>query len=279
MLAENQERIAERFPLFHRVKNDHDIHVYIEEQNKSMHAMGFTEHSFAHIGVVADRVGYVLETLGVDDHTLDLALTAAWMHDLGNVVNRVDHSQSGALMTFYLLDKMGIPAEDIAPIVRAIGNHDEGSGVPVIVVSAKDDLDSKVDVLSIGADDYVTKPFEIKEVVARMRVQLRKRTAAAADTLSFGGISMDREHFTVTADGAEVPKLTRQEYRILELLVQHPTRVYSKDAIYEYAWQEPYVGETKTLDVHMSNLRKKLKQVSEKEYIETIWGIGYRMKS
>ena len=183
---------------------------------------------------------------------------------------RVEHFDL-VLLDLSLPGKTG---EEVLREIRENGNH-----MPVIVVSAKDDLDSKVDVLSIGADDYVTKPFEIKEVVARMRVQLRKRTAAAADTLSFGGIFMDREHFTVTADGAEVPKLTRQEYRILELLVQHPTRVYSKDAIYEYAWQEPYVGETKTLDVHMSNLRKKLKQVSEKEYIETIWGIGYRMKS
>ena len=81
-----------RFPLFNRVKKDHDIAVYIEEQNKSMHAMGFTEHSFAHIGVVADRTAYILDTLGLDDHTIDLALTAAWMHDLGNVINRVDHS-------------------------------------------------------------------------------------------------------------------------------------------------------------------------------------------
>ena len=104
---------AQRFPLYNRVRNDHDIHVYIEEQNKSMHAMGYTEHSFAHIGVVAERTGYILETLGKDDHTVDLALIAAWMHDLGNVVNRVDHSQSGALMTFYLLDKMGFPAEDM----------------------------------------------------------------------------------------------------------------------------------------------------------------------
>ncbi|MBR6020346.1 MAG: response regulator transcription factor [Lachnospiraceae bacterium] len=153
-------------------------------------------------------------------------------------------------------------------------------GLPVIVVSAKDDLDSKVDVLSIGADDYVTKPFEIKEVVARIRVQLRKRGSGQETTgvISFGGLEIDPEHFTVTADGAEVPTLTRQEYRILELLVQHPTRVFSKDAIYEYAWQEPYIGETKTLDVHMSNLRKKLKAASERDYIETIWGIGYRMK-
>jgi len=175
-----------------------------------------------------------------------------------------------------LLD-LALPGQSGEEVLREI--RAKGSGTPVIVVSAKDDLDSKVDVLSIGADDYVTKPFEIKEVTARIRVQLRKRGATPSDTLSFGGITLDREHFTVTADGAEVPKLTRQEFRILELLVQHPTRVYSKDAIYEYAWQEPYVGETKTLDVHMSNLRKKLKQVSEKEYVETIWGIGYRMKA
>ncbi len=135
-----------RFPLFNKVRHDHDISVYIEEQNKSMNAMGFTEHSFAHIGVVTDRTGYILDTLGVDDHTIDLALTAAWMHDLGNVVNRVDHSQSGALMAFYLLNNMGVPAEDIAPIIRAIGNHDEGSGVPVSNVAAALIIADKSDV-------------------------------------------------------------------------------------------------------------------------------------
>ena len=153
-----------RFPLYNRVRNDHDIHVYIQEQNKSMHAMGFTEHSFAHIGVVTDRVGYILETLGVDDHTIDLALTAAWMHDLGNVVNRVDHSQSGALMTFYLLDKMGIPAEDIAPIVRAIGNHDEGSGVPVSNIAAALIIADKSDVRMSRVQDEV-KDFDIHDRV------------------------------------------------------------------------------------------------------------------
>lgn len=168
----------------------------------------------------------------------------------------------------------GTGGEEVLREIRAKGT------LPVIVISAKDDLNSKVDVLSIGADDYVTKPFEIKEVIARIRVQLRKQAGLkpeTADLVSYGGIVLDRERFTVTADGKEVPKLTRQEYRILELLVQNPSRVFSKDAIYEYAWQEPYVGETKTLDVHMSNLRKKLKTVSDAEYIETIWGIGYRM--
>lgn len=163
-MSDNSIDKAMRFPLYYRVRSDHDIHVYIEEQNKSMHAMGFTEHSFAHIGVVADRVGYILETLGVDDHTIDLALTAAWMHDLGNVVNRVDHSQSGALMTFYLLDKMGIPAEDIAPIVRAIGNHDEGSGVPVSNIAAALILADKSDVRRSRVQDDI-KDFDIHDRV------------------------------------------------------------------------------------------------------------------
>ncbi len=154
-----------RFPLFNRVKHDHDINVYIEEQNKSMHAMGFTEHSFAHIGVVADRTAYILDTLGMDDHTIDLALTAAWMHDLGNVINRADHSQSGALMAFYLLDKMGIPAEDIAPVIRAIGNHDEGSGLPVSNIAAALILADKSDVRRSRVQDDDKLNYDIHDRV------------------------------------------------------------------------------------------------------------------
>ena len=156
---------ADRFPLYNRVRNDHDIGVYIKEQNLSMKAMGFTEHSLAHIGVVADRVGYILETMGEDDHTIDLALTAAWMHDLGNIVNRVDHSQSGAMMTFYLLDKMGIPAEDIAPVIRAIGNHDEGSGVPVSNIAAALIIADKSDVRRSRVQDEDERTYDIHDRV------------------------------------------------------------------------------------------------------------------
>ena len=155
---------ATRFPLFNRIKQDHDIGVYIREQNSSLKAMGFTEHSLAHIGVVADRAGYILETMGEDDHTIDLALTAAWMHDLGNIINRVDHSQSGAMMTFYLLDKMGIPAEDIAPVIRAIGNHDEGSGVPVSNIAAALNIADKSDVRRSRVQDE-KKNFDIHDRV------------------------------------------------------------------------------------------------------------------
>ncbi len=165
MEEKNIHTDAERFPLFNRIRNDHDIKIYIEEQNKSMHALGFTEHSFAHIGIVTERTGYILSTLGEDDHTIDLALTAAWMHDLGNVVNRVDHSQSVALMAFYLLDKMGIPAEDIAPIIRAIGNHDEGNGLPVSKIAAALILADKSDVRRSRVQDFDESKYDIHDRV------------------------------------------------------------------------------------------------------------------
>nr|WP_303182698.1 response regulator transcription factor [Lachnoclostridium phocaeense] len=151
--------------------------------------------------------------------------------------------------------------------------------IPVIVLTAKDRLDDKVDLLKSGADDYVTKPFEIREVLARIEVQLRRRgtAEAAGDTLSHRKMTLDKEPFKVFVRGRELPRFTRQEFAILELLLSHPGRVYSKEEIFEYAWEEPYMGETKTLDVHISNIRRKIKKETQEEYIETIWGIGYRM--
>ena len=136
----------ERFPLFNKVKNNHDINVYINEQNKTLRAMGYTEHKYEHVEIVKERTGYILETLGYDDHTIDLALCAAWMHDIGNVVNRINHSQTGAIMAFNILGSIGISADDIAPIIRAIGNHDEGNGIPVSLISAALILSDKSDV-------------------------------------------------------------------------------------------------------------------------------------
>lgn len=164
-MSRHMQDYETRFPLFAKVRHDRDISVYIEEQNKSMQALGYTEHSFAHIGVVADRTSYILETIGADDHTIDLALTAAWMHDLGNIINRIDHSQSGAVMAFYLLDKMGIPATDIAPIIRAIGNHDEGSGVPVSEIAAALILADKSDVRRSRVQDEGTGNYDIHDRV------------------------------------------------------------------------------------------------------------------
>lgn len=125
-----------------------------------------------------------------------------------------------------------------------------------------------------------TQPFEIREVLARVQVQLRrkeeKETGIECD-LSFKDMVLNRDTFQVRIDGRILSKITKQEFAILELLLRNPKQVFSKEDIFEYAWDEPYMGETKTLDVHISNIRKKIKQVTSDEYIETVWGIGYRL--
>ena len=175
-----------------------------------------------------------------------------------------------------LLDLMlpGITGEEVLAEIRKKGK------LPVIVLTAKDGLDEKVQVLTNGADDYITKPFEIREVLARIQVQLRHKEEKETEeehNLSFKKMVLNRDTFQVKIDGKILPKITKQEFAILELLLRNPKQVFSKEDIFEYAWDEPYMGETKTLDVHISNIRKKIKTVTSEEYIETIWGIGYRL--
>jgi metal-dependent HD superfamily phosphatase/phosphodiesterase len=131
---------------YEEIKKDESIKVYIAQADASLGALGFTEHSFAHVGRVAEMAGYLLETLGYDERTVELAKIAGYLHDIGNLVNRVEHSQSGAVMAFRILDKMGFPAEEISMIVTAIGNHDEGTGVPVNPMAAALILADKSDV-------------------------------------------------------------------------------------------------------------------------------------
>ena len=128
------------------VKKDHAVRVYIAQADASMEALGFTEHSFAHVTKVAQFAGDLLEKLGYPERTVELAKIAGYLHDIGNVVNRVDHSQSGAVMAFRILDRMEFPPEEIATIVTAIGNHDEGTGVPVNAVAAALIIADKSDV-------------------------------------------------------------------------------------------------------------------------------------
>ena len=175
-----------------------------------------------------------------------------------------------------LLDLMlpGISGEEVLQEIRKQGN------TPVIILTAKDTIDDKVEVLQSGADDYVTKPFDIKEVLARVAVQIRRMEGSFSEgNLVYQGLELDRENFCVRVDQTELPKITRQEFSILELLLKHPKKVFSKEEIFEYAWEEAYMGETKTLDVHISNIRKKIKAVTQEEYIDTVWGIGYRLHS
>ena len=186
------------------------------------------------------------------------------------LLNMQDHDYALVLLDLML---PGIPGEAVLEEIRKKGN------LPVIVLTAKDSLDEKVEVLTSGADDYITKPFEIREVLARVQVQLRHKEEKEAEdyNLSFKDMVLNRDTFQIRIDGRILPKITKQEFAILELLLRNPKQVFSKEDIFEYAWDEPYMGETKTLDVHISNIRKKIKQVTSDEYIETVWGIGYRL--
>lgn len=174
-----------------------------------------------------------------------------------------------------LLDLMmpGLSGEEVLAQIRSHSN------LSVIVLTAQDMLEEKVKLLSEGADDYITKPFDIQEVVARIYVQLRHaaQDAACEQQLSFRELTLDRTTFEVSINGTVLPQITRQEFAILELLLKNPRQVFSKEAIFEYAWKQEYMGETKTLDVHISNIRKKIKTLTDQEYIETVWGIGYRL--
>ncbi len=131
---------------YNEIKKNKAIHNYITAADASLAALGFTEHSFAHVTAVAEKAGYILETLGYDDRTVELVKIAGYLHDIGNLVNRIDHSQSGAVMAFRILDKLGFNSEEIANIVTAIGNHDEGTGVPISEFAAALILADKSDV-------------------------------------------------------------------------------------------------------------------------------------
>lgn len=131
---------------YEQIKKDEAVRVYITQADESLKALGFTEHSFAHVTKVAETAADLLEKLGYPQRTVEMAKIAGYLHDIGNLVNRVDHSQSGAVMAFRILDRMNFPAEEIATIVAAIGNHDEGTGVPVNAVAAALILADKSDV-------------------------------------------------------------------------------------------------------------------------------------
>lgn len=128
------------------VYNDPAVRVYIAQADASLEALGFTEHSFPHVTKVAETAGDILKALGHSEREAELARIAGYLHDIGNVVNRVDHSQSGAVMAFRILDRMEFPPEEIAAIVTAIGNHDEGTGVPVSALAAALIIADKSDV-------------------------------------------------------------------------------------------------------------------------------------
>ena len=155
------------------------------------------------------------------------------------------------------------------------------SSLPVIVISAKDTVQNKLDLFHMGADDYLTKPFDLDEVLVRVEAVLRRcgssEAQRAPEILQAGKLAVDTESKTPSVDGQELV-LTAKEYGILELLMRYPHKVFSKANLFESIWNEEYACEDNTLNVHMSNLRNKLKAADpETEYIKTVWGMGYRM--
>jgi len=150
---------------YEEIKNNEEIKTYIRAADASMISLGFTEHSFAHVVRCADVAGSILTKLGYDERTVELGKIAAYMHDIGNVINRIDHAQSGAVMAFRILDKLGIKPEEIAKIVCAIGNHDEGSGIAVNAIAAALTLGDKTDVRSSRVRNTDISFFDIHDRV------------------------------------------------------------------------------------------------------------------
>lgn len=177
-----------------------------------------------------------------------------------------------------LLDLMlpGMSGEELLEKIREQFQYD----VPALVLSAKNSLSDKVTLLKIGADDYITKPFEPEEVLARVQAALRRagKNPQLPRSLSHKNLVLFPEARRAVAGGEEL-SLTAHEYDILFLLMQNPDKVYSRENLYELVWHGGYYGENNTVNVHVSNLRRKLKAVDpENEYIQTVYGIGFKLR-
>lgn len=150
---------------FDSITKNEKIKTYIKNADKYLEAIGYTEHSFAHVVSVAEKAGYILQTLGFDERTVEITKIAGYMHDIGNLVNRFEHSQSGAVMAFRLLDNMGMDPEEVCQITSAIGNHDEGTGFPASPIAAALIIADKSDVRRsrVRNEDFST--FDIHDRV------------------------------------------------------------------------------------------------------------------
>lgn len=164
-MARFEHSTEETSMTYEAIRNDQEIQTYIRQADESLLSLGYTEHSFPHVTRVAEGAGEILSSLGFDEHTVLLAKIAGYLHDIGNLVNRVEHSQSGAVMAFRLLDKRGFAAEDIALITTAIGNHDEGTGLPVNPLAAALILADKSDVRRSRVRNTELSSFDIHDRV------------------------------------------------------------------------------------------------------------------
>lgn len=184
-------------PTFEEIKNNEAVRTYITKADESLIALGYTEHSFAHVTRVAETAKYILETLNYSQKEVELAQIASYLHDIGNLVNRIDHSQSGAVMAFRILDHMNMPPEDIATIVTAIGNHDEGTGVAVNPVAAALILADKTDVRRSRVRNADNTSFDIHD---RVNYSVKKSVIKINEehTLIKLKLTIDTHYSTIT---------------------------------------------------------------------------------
>lgn len=179
-----------------------------------------------------------------------------------------------------LLDLMlpGITGEELIKKIRTIKE------MPIIVISAKTSLEDKIKVLNLGADDYITKPFQSEEILARLNSQLRRyRKFGLQENENkehkFKELTLEEESRHAKIKGKNL-SLTAHEFDILCILLKNPNKVYSRESLYEQIWKNGYYGEDNSVNVHISNIRKKIKEISaDEEYIKTVWGIGFKLNT
>ena len=176
-----------------------------------------------------------------------------------------------------LMDMM-LPYKDGATLIQELRTH---ANTPVLVLSAKSMLETRLEVLRLGADDYVIKPFDLNEVLVRMEVILRRsqkqEPGQTENVLQAGALVYNLENEIVQYEGNDI-SLTVKERKMLEMFLRNPSKTFSKANLYEAVWEEEYCYEDNTINVHVSNLRNKLKKATGQDFIDTVWGIGYRLK-
>lgn len=172
-----------------------------------------------------------------------------------------------------ILDLMlpGLPGEEVIKKIK------EEKEIPVLILSSKDSMDSKLALLNGGADDYMTKPFNIDELLARANILTRRKNKSEKDTKKeYKNISLDDKSFRALYKDKDLD-LTKSEYKILELLMSNPRQVFTKEIIYEYVFGDFYMANDNSVNVHISNIRKKIKKYTDDDYIKTVWGIGFKL--
>ena len=175
-----------------------------------------------------------------------------------------------------ILDLM-MPVKSGEEFIKEI--RDKSISIPIIVISAKIDVDSRVNVLNIGADDFIKKPFEKEDVLARIQANIRRyrEFSKINSSLNYKNLKYNKQMENFTINGNEL-QLTKTELNILKLFIKNQNRIFTKKNLYEAVWQDNFAADEDTINVHISNIRNKIKKFDSEEYIETVWGIGYRLR-